>query len=217
MAATVHLVEQERLRSARAPIAGLLHRADRAFPPPRRDSCSGRGKRRRAPCTTRPFTVALLRIDALRGRGICRSRRAFLAPIQRAASAEVPPVEKRSMTAAGWGSRLVVAALALSACKPAGKQPPAVTMTTPATHAFGIASGPHAVNCDSCHGAFASFKEFTCTGCHGHEKPVTDMLHASVPARGPTTPSTSIAYSWDSASCLQCHSTGARMLYDHAG
>jgi hypothetical protein len=120
------------------------------------------------------------------------------------------------MTAAGRISRLVVVALALAGCK-AGKQPPAITMMTPATHPFGILSGPHAVGCDSCHGAFASFKEFTCTGCHGHDQPITDMLHVSVPARGPTTPATSVAYAWDSASCLSCHSTGAKMLYDHAG
>ncbi|MGE5048631.1 MAG: hypothetical protein ACM3PC_08700, partial [Deltaproteobacteria bacterium] len=118
------------------------------------------------------------------------------------------------MTAAGWGPRLVVVALTLAACKQ-GQPPPAITVTTPATHKFAIASGPHAVDCNSCHGAFDSFKQYTCLDCHGHDKALTDVLHASVPKT--PSPASSLAYAWDSASCLQCHATGAKVPYDHAG
>ena len=79
---------------------------------------------------------------------------------------------------------------------------------TPATHTkFPIASGVHAVSCDSCHGGFASFQQFTCLNCHAHGRALTDELHRSV---GPD-------YAYASDSCLSCHATGARVAFDHRG
>ena len=106
--------------------------------------------------------------------------------------------------------------LALSACKGGASGSP-ITAVTPATHKFPIASGPHAVDCNTCHGAFDTFQQFTCLSCHGHEKALTDTLHAGVLPTAVPGSATPVAYAWDSVSCLKCHATGARVPYDHAG
>ena len=63
---------------------------------------------------------------------------------------------------------------------------------------FPIATGPHAMaDCNSCHGGFSSFKEFTCVSCHDHEQTKTDAAHVGIKD-----------YKYDSASCLSCHPQG---------
>jgi len=77
---------------------------------------------------------------------------------------------------------------------------PTSTAMTRMTHEkyFPIASGPHEKSdCNSCHGGFSTFKQFTCTSCHDHAKDTTDTAHAGV-----------ADYKYDSASCLSCHPSG---------
>ena len=82
------------------------------------------------------------------------------------------------------------------------------TAVTAATHtAFPITTGVHAVDCSVCHGQFSTFKQFTCTNCHGHDvQATTDLLHTTV-----------ANYTYSGSSCYQCHPTGARQPFDHAG
>ncbi|HUJ29271.1 MAG TPA: hypothetical protein VLW85_24795 [Myxococcales bacterium] len=113
--------------------------------------------------------------------------------------------------------------LAVAACArgPGSGQVSPNTMPTPQTHLFfPIASGPHAVDCNTCHGAFDSFKQFDCLGCHdAHDnKPVYDEVHGSLTAAaGLFLPDGGVGYSYDSASCLRCHATGEPVPFDHAG
>ena len=100
--------------------------------------------------------------------------------------------------------------LGLAACSVSPKSGNPNTSPTPDTHTyFPILTGPHAQDCNTCHGGFTSFKDFSCFGCHGHEvQAATDQLHLSVPA-----------YKYDSPSCYQCHPTGGPVQppFDHAG
>ncbi|HWE23787.1 MAG TPA: hypothetical protein VG496_07575, partial [Myxococcales bacterium] len=84
---------------------------------------------------------------------------------------------------------------------------PSITAVTPATHdRFPILSGPHAVDCNVCHGNTASFREFNCTACHAHDQGLTDQLHNGA-----------AGYSYTATSCYGCHADGARHAFDHAG
>ena len=48
---------------------------------------------------------------------------------------------------------------------------------------FPIVAGAHsATDCNSCHGGFPSFKQFTCISCHDHAQMKTDTAHAGVTA-----------------------------------
>ncbi len=79
---------------------------------------------------------------------------------------------------------------------------------TPASHGyFPITTGPHATDCNTCHGPFPSFAQFSCFGCHGHEdQNLMGELHLGVPT-----------YAYQSQACYTCHSDGARRPFDHAG
>jgi len=115
---------------------------------------------------------------------------------------------------ASAGSRLsALLLLAVAGCQGGA---PAITAQTAATHKFPIVSVPHAVECNTCHGQFYSFKQFTCLNCHGHEQPLTDMLHAGLANRA-SVADAGVAYAYDGASCLQCHATGTKVPYDHFG
>src|SRR5215470_4439527 len=108
-------------------------------------------------------------------------------------------------TVAGRVAACLVALLVAACQKSAGA--PANTAPTPATHdRFPIASGPHAVDCNTCHGDGASFREFSCTTCHDHNQALTDQLHKGV-----------ATYSYTATSCLGCHANGSRQAFDHAG
>ena len=118
-------------------------------------------------------------------------------------------------------ARATLALFAAAACQRA--ESPAAPMNnavTPATHArFPISTGVHAVSCDSCHGDFTTFRQFTCLNCHspGHDQALTDELHRSLVAPGGALPDGGKSYAYSSDSCLQCHATGARVAFDHAG
>ena len=64
------------------------------------------------------------------------------------------------------------------------------------------------MQCLSCHPAnTTSFTQIMCVNCHGHEEPVTDRLHLTVPG-----------YAFgDSAACYSCHPNGGKTPFDHAG
>src|SRR5258705_2637410 len=112
---------------------------------------------------------------------------------------------KVGLAAAGQAGACLLALLAVACQKQA--QAPANTTLTPATHdRFPIASGPHAVDCNSCHGDGASFREFSCTACHDHNQVLTDQLHKGV-----------ATYPYTATSCLACHADGSRQAFDHAG
>ena len=86
------------------------------------------------------------------------------------------------------------ALLLAAACSKGGSGPvaPSNTAPNPQTHTwFLIASGPHAVSCNSCHGSVDTFKQFDCLSCHAHDQGSTDRIHASI---GP-------GYSYSSQAC----------------
>jgi hypothetical protein len=96
----------------------------------------------------------------------------------------------------------------VAGCGKLGLGPSRNTAVTPATHTrFPIMTGPHAVDCNTCHGDFATFSQFSCMSCHGHDNQTsTDQLHQSVSG-----------YQYTSTGCYSCHPTGARQTFDHAG
>jgi hypothetical protein len=114
-----------------------------------------------------------------------------------------PPVISRSLL---LGTAVVLAALA--GCDPR-KDPAAARQSSGEpgsgainrqTHAafFPIETGVHGTaDCNSCHGSFATFKEFTCLSCHEHAQQPTDTTHAGLQG-----------YAYDSKACLGCHPSG---------
>lgn len=85
---------------------------------------------------------------------------------------------------------------------------PANTALTRAQHSvnFEIATGSHAaLDCNDCHGAGDSFRDFSCTGCHTHEQAATDAAHLGI------TP----GYTYSATSCYQCHGPGKTWQFDH--
>jgi hypothetical protein len=95
---------------------------------------------------------------------------------------------------------VLAAALAAAACTGGGGgDAPWLTAKTPASHAaFPIDSGAHAgLDCNECHGAFDTFREFACLDCHAHERTQTDANHAGVEG-----------YAYDSPACYRCHPDG---------
>ncbi|MBX7114522.1 MAG: hypothetical protein K1X64_09380 [Myxococcaceae bacterium] len=74
-----------------------------------------------------------------------------------------------------------------------------------ATHAFGGQTVDGQVTCESCHPpAAASFKDISCTGCHTHAQPATDLVHVAV-----------ADYRYDSRACVDCHPDSAKRPFSH--
>ena len=118
------------------------------------------------------------------------------------------------------GLVVVLLAFAPTACfKPSDRGPLPPTTVTAETHPwFPLTAGTaHELGrelvdgkmaCESCHApASASFKDFSCTGCHGHEKTVTDLLHLARPAE----------YAYESGKCYSCHANGNGVGFSHFG
>ena len=108
-----------------------------------------------------------------------------------------------------WAAPVGVLFLALGACNPSGREAQRNSTITPANHTFfAIASGPHALDCNTCHGAFPTFKQFDCLGCHAHEQTPTDSVHRAVSN-----------YSYSSAACYSCHQSadGGKQVFSHPG
>src|SRR5882724_7511222 len=103
----------------------------------------------------------------------------------------------------------VVAMAAIFGCSkgPNGGGPPRVTQPTIEEHTarfFPIASGPHAVECNACHGTSSTFREFDCLTCHAPLP--TNSRHKGMPG-----------YGYASASCYGCHRDGkAGSNIDHS-
>jgi len=116
----------------------------------------------------------------------------------------------------------VAFATMMVACQPSNRSPLPPGGITADTHMwFPIAAGnvheigrqtaDGAIACESCHAATtASFKDFSCVGCHAHEQTVTDLLHQGVPP-------TPTAYSYTSSACTSCHKTDSNMPFSHTG
>src|SRR5256885_2117871 len=107
---------------------------------------------------------------------------------------------KVALAAAGQAGACLLALLAI-ACQNEAKAPANTTHDR-----FPIAAGPHAVECNTCHGDGASFREFNCTACHDHNQVLTDQLHKGV-----------ATYSYTATSCFGCHADGSRQAFGHAG
>ena len=92
--------------------------------------------------------------------------------------------------------RIAILALLIGCAR--GPQDPAwLTVGSRADHDrfFPVATGPHAVDCNSCHGTGESFRAFDCTTCHAQAP--TSALHTQVGG-----------FVWESASCYLCHPRG---------
>ncbi|MBX7100484.1 MAG: hypothetical protein K1X89_22390 [Myxococcaceae bacterium] len=74
-------------------------------------------------------------------------------------------------------------------------------------HEYGKTAIDGVIACESCHPPAAeSFTQFSCLGCHEHEKTLTDRLHQGT-----------ADYAYDSAKCLSCHPAGAEVAFHHNG
>jgi hypothetical protein len=93
------------------------------------------------------------------------------------------------------------------ACSGSGTTAQWLTMPTAAQHDkfFPIARGPHATDCNACHGTSDTFKGYECIGCHTQLQ--TTPFHTGV-----------ATYRWDSPSCYSCHPRGVGTMSpaDHA-
>jgi len=94
---------------------------------------------------------------------------------------------------------ILLASATLLGCSPAptgdGRW---LTQPTRDQHAalfFPVASGPHAVECNSCHGVSETFRDFDCLTCH--PAPATTPRHSKVGG-----------FAYTSASCYGCHPDG---------
>jgi hypothetical protein len=117
-------------------------------------------------------------------------------------------IDAMSVSATSRAAPLLLLAAFLGVACSGTKSPNPNTGPTPATHLkFPILSGPHAVDCASCHGTFASFTQFDCLGCHTQAP--TAAFHTTV-----------AAYAYTSTDCYACHkdSSGAPtvMVFDPA-
>src|SRR5437870_1091580 len=80
-----------------------------------------------------------------------------------------------------------------------GGNAPWLSQTTRDEHTsrfFPISTGPHAVECNVCHGVSTSFRTFDCVTCH--EQVPTASMHRGVPG-----------YLHASQACFDCHRDGA--------
>ena len=59
-------------------------------------------------------------------------------------------------------------------------------------------------DCNTCHGDFDSFQQFSCTTCHEHSQELTDPTHVGV-----------ADYAWTGTKCFECHPDGQASAVDH--
>ncbi|MFZ5470871.1 MAG: hypothetical protein ACOZIN_15705 [Myxococcota bacterium] len=107
-----------------------------------------------------------------------------------------------------WSALAAACVAACSTAPPGANTAPAVTAVTPLTHEpyFPIATGTHAgIECNTCHGAFDSFIQFSCINCHAHQKPTVDPIHLGVVSE----------YTYGEQTCYACHPRGEALGFDH--
>jgi hypothetical protein len=106
---------------------------------------------------------------------------------------------------------LAAGALQDGCAPPPSGQAPWLTASTPAQHAvhFPIDTGPHAVDCDQCHGSSDTFLQPDCSGCH--LQAATAPKHVQVGGfQWLATPTQT------SSLCLRCHADAqVHRLADH--
>ena len=97
----------------------------------------------------------------------------------------------------GMRRTLILILMTASACSGLDGTADGFTAMTPDKHTFfPINAGAHAgIDCNSCHGAFDSFKGFDCLTCH--TQPQCDPIHQGMPG-----------YAFDNPRCLTCHKDG---------
>lgn len=106
---------------------------------------------------------------------------------------------------------LTIALLAGAACSQ-GEDGAAPWLTAPdaVTHVryFPLDGTLHdGIDCNSCHGAFSTFRQFDCVTCHDGRSPTPDAIHLGNVAEYTSPP--------QSAACLRCHPTGTSIMADH--
>lgn len=103
--------------------------------------------------------------------------------------------------------------LMLGACstRPPDPDVPSVTALTPETHDGNFPIAPGAVgshggtDCNECHGAFDTFADFSCIGCHEHDQAIANARHlGTVPG-----------YEYTPTSCFTCHPRSEAMGINH--
>jgi len=104
----------------------------------------------------------------------------------------------------GMRRALLLILATVSSCKGLDGTADGFTAITPETHTFfPINTGAHAgIDCNSCHGAFDSFKGFDCLTCH--TQPQCDPIHLGMPG-----------YAFQNPKCLSCHPDGTKANIDH--
>jgi len=91
-------------------------------------------------------------------------------------------------------------------CTEFSSSAPEVTALNHSTHTdFPVDTGAHAqADCNTCHGDFDSFQQFSCTTCHEHDQAITDPTHVNV-----------ADYTWNGTGCFECHPDGKASAVDH--
>jgi hypothetical protein len=115
--------------------------------------------------------------------------------------------------------KLALILIAVAACEEqgGGDNSDWLTAPTPQTHEkyfpilsdkhmYGVTPGENGapLDCNTCHGAFDTFTQFTCLNTACHVQPDTDPHHTTNPD-----------YSYDSVACYGCHPWGTGDSIDH--
>lgn len=111
----------------------------------------------------------------------------------------------------GLRTKIAVLALVTAACQ-GSRENASPWLTYPGYdgHAkyFPLTGSVHAgIDCNACHGAFDTFKQFDCVTCHQGRPFTPDQIHLGVVSGYVSPPY--------SAECLQCHPNGTSLMADH--
>jgi hypothetical protein len=112
----------------------------------------------------------------------------------------------------GMRTTITVLALAVAACESTGTdESPWLTYPGYTGHSqyFPLVGTVHdaPIDCDACHGAFDTFRQFDCVTCHDARPNTPDLIHVGLVAGYVSPPA--------SADCLRCHPTGTSVMADH--
>ncbi len=102
---------------------------------------------------------------------------------------------------------LLAGALVALGCSGTTNKPIVDTPVTRETHNFfPINAGVHNLDCETCHAASESFRQYHCTNCHAHTRDRTVANHFSITEN----------FVYEDTSCYTCHPTGSGVRFDHA-
>lgn len=102
---------------------------------------------------------------------------------------------------ASWVAILLVVASCTPGPAPVIQKPHPFFPIDAGTHALGRATQGGELKCTACHAITnANYAQFSCLGCHEHDRDRADLAHAKVGA-----------YRYSSESCYGCHPEGSRL------